>query len=296
MPETHVSMVHYPYFELRSQPITTVPSHSIAITYTNLEVSFYHWMREHVPVDVVPLDAVHSVGFDAETQPVYRAGQTGRLGQLQFAVEGAALVFHIDGIIPAPHGPAVGAVRHFFSRTDIELVGMGIKEDMARVRGAVWACDEYDDGRGPAVVELKRFGELRGVSISGGLGPLTEFLCGAAKWKSKKLQMSNWISRPLSTDQIRYASMDAWAGCACYFHLKTMPLLMPRLAPEEFISRFAASFQPAQWISERTLSPVIPRAEWPSDSLADTARDAGLEWSATSTGKILIRIAPLAPS
>jgi ribonuclease D len=34
------------------------------------------------------------------------------------------------------------------------------------------------------------------------------------KWKTKRLQMSNWEAAPLSAAQVVYAAMDAWAGLA----------------------------------------------------------------------------------
>lgn len=46
-------------------------------------------------------------------------------------------------------------------------------------------------------------------------------MAGVPPWKRKSLTISNWAQFPLSTNQIRYAAIDAWAGLHVYRFLTT---------------------------------------------------------------------------
>ena len=285
MQETHLRLSHFPAFDLRDQPRSPPPGAAVVvITYTNLEEVAGEWFAQHVPT----VGGAVLLGFDLEVQPVYRAGQTGRLGQLQFSTLTHAMVVHFDALVPARHGhPSVGCLRKLMQRTDVCLIGMGIGEDIRKVRNAVFACDEYDDGHGPTNVELKRFSVDRGVAISGGLGALAVHF-GAGVHKSKKLQMSNWVARPLTEAQVRYAALDAYHGLACYHALRDLPLVVKPLTPAEFRARCWAVFGPIfsarRWVSERRLAKEVPRNLWPADALLESARLAGMAAVTTGAG------------
>ncbi len=51
-------------------------------------------------------------------------------------------------------------------------------------------------------------------------GLCLHLVTGCRKWKTKKLQMSNWENCPLTVSQCEYAAMDAWAGLATVESIK----------------------------------------------------------------------------
>jgi len=61
-----------------------------------------------------------------------------------------------------------------------------------------------------------------------GLGGLCLALTPCVKWKTKRLQMSNWEACPLSEAQVIYAAMDAYAGLISYEALLALKRQPPR--------------------------------------------------------------------
>ena len=159
-----------------------------------------------------------------------------RLSTIQLATRDAVLVYQASAAVAAPRGsPASGSLAALLASTTHAFVGMGIAQDFKLVAGSAARATGGGASASAAapppqrLVELKKMGAERGVVVPGGLLGLAEALLGLPKWKSKRLQMSNWAAAPLSAAQIRYAAMDAHAGLACYDALLARPPPAPPL-------------------------------------------------------------------
>ena len=144
-----------------------------------------------------------TVGLDTEWRVVHgEAGRANRMAVLQLCVGRRCLVFQIAR---ADYVPA--ALRVFLACPDHSFAGVAVGNDVERlhvdcgiaVAGAV-------DLRHVAAEVLAR-PELRGA----GLKTLAREVMGAHVDKEERVTRSRW-DRPLSTEQVRYASIDAFVS------------------------------------------------------------------------------------
>jgi hypothetical protein len=235
----------------------------LTFVYTNQEAVAHEWIVRHIlggeeaesaaaaPSSAAAAAAASSsssasasarivspvVGFDAEWKPTFQKGQVPRIGTIQLGTErGGALVVQINALIPAPAGtPAAGCLGRLLDDPRLTFVGMGIAQDFNKVRAeakkaggstAFAAVGGLGGGRGASLCDLKTFGTERGVSVKGGLLGLAQHVDPAmAKWKSNRLQTSDWSAFPLSEAQVRYAGMDAVAAAVAHTRLSILALV-----------------------------------------------------------------------
>lgn len=229
------------------------------ILYTNDEVEVHKWIVLNIA------GGKGYVGFDAEWRPTFKKGDKPQLGTLQFATVDAALVVQVNAYRFAPRGhPAVGCLQLLIlTNPSIVLLGMSVQEDLSKAIEYLQTRQAYvqTPGTTAGTLELKTYGQARGINVPGGLLAITLLLGGGGsgggsggeddaaadtgsgaaasasagpraevvKWKSNKLQMSNWCKWPLEGKCIRYAACDAWAAAFCYSKLVTMPIVAPPL-------------------------------------------------------------------
>lgn len=217
MSRLHKDFVHDPYVELRSQD----GSGDVAILYTNIESEVDAWFRGLGNTSTI-------LGFDTEWRPVFVKGQETKLATIQISTAFSAIVIQVNAIPPAMRSQS-SVLGRFLMSPGSTLVGMGIREDYNKVVEALLDATPAPRS-GPTLVDLKAMSISKGVHTSGGLlglaqhlEPPTSVSPGVAKWKSKKLQLSNWSRFPLDEPQIRYAAMDAWASLRCYTLLAALP-------------------------------------------------------------------------
>eukprot|EP00929_Paragymnodinium_shiwhaense_P014221 TRINITY_DN122110_c0_g1_i1.p1 TRINITY_DN122110_c0_g1~~TRINITY_DN122110_c0_g1_i1.p1 ORF type:complete len:371 (+),score=40.77 TRINITY_DN122110_c0_g1_i1:105-1217(+) len=152
-------------------------------------------------------------GMDLEWRPVFQAGQTSPTSILSLSSPESALVLLWDVLSAKKAGmwPPFPACLLQLLEDDSEIkAGMGLTQDAQRL------AQEYRCGlvlRG--LLNLKLFQRLqdkpiRGDLVGGGLSGAGSKLLGKPVPKSKKVTMSNWNQRPLSSEQIRYAACDAY--------------------------------------------------------------------------------------
>lgn len=83
-------------------------------------------------------------------------------------------------------------------------------------------------GGGARPLELKTFGQARGVDVPGGLEALTLAVAPGgevAPWKVRSIQVSDWEAWPLDEPHVRYAAVDAWASLLCFMRLAGRPVV-----------------------------------------------------------------------
>ena len=191
---------------------------ALSILYTNCEEAVHKWLAS------VASSAVF--GFDTENRPVFRKGQSSQLALIQLSTRTCALVVQWSHYQRAPAAsPASHCLARFFCNPALSLCGMGCVSDFRQ-----WARELQGGGGGeagagggrqaprPALLELEQLrGGLDLAGAAKGLAGLCQLLIPEVqKWKSKRIQMSNWEASPLSVAQIVYAAMDGWAGLAAY--------------------------------------------------------------------------------
>jgi ribonuclease D len=205
--------------------VSGAPS-TLTVTSTNDPAALARWVGEHV-LGVARAGRQTVVGFDTETRPAFRKGESYPVSLLQLYVRGAreALVAHIG----AQQAPAVegqdrlAPLRALLECPHVVLVGVAAGPDVQGLRevcglppgtarrGAAGAAAGAEERA--QVVDLKDASVKLQCAVRGGLQGLAQSLLGALKWKSKRLQLSRWDLFPLSRAQELYAALDAvWGG------------------------------------------------------------------------------------
>jgi ribonuclease D len=144
------------------------------------------------------------LGFDTETRPAFRKGESYDPSLLQLAGEQAVYLFQLQQTGFTPTMLAI------LADPKIIKAGVAIERDVSEL------C-EVADFRPAGFVELTLFAKLAEIKNLG-LRGLTAILFGFRI--SKKEQVSNWARKELSTSQQTYAATDAWLGHKIYLSFK----------------------------------------------------------------------------
>ena len=144
------------------------------------------------------------LGFDTETRPAFRKGESYDPSLLQLATETEVFLFQIQqtGLIQE--------LLDILADRNILKVGVAIDRDISELQAVT---DFEPDG----FVELADHAKEANIKNLG-LRGLTAILFGFRI--SKKEQVSNWARKELSLSQQRYAATDAWLGRKIFIHLK----------------------------------------------------------------------------
>ena len=143
------------------------------------------------------------VGFDTETRPAFRKGESYPPALLQLA--GEAVVW----IIPLQRFDCSAFLKEIFQEANLVKAGIGTVDDLRQLR-KVFAFDEA------GVVDVGALARRRGIEQTG-LRNLAGIVLGFRIPKGKRT--SNWAAARLTRQQIGYAAMDAWAARALYLAL-----------------------------------------------------------------------------
>jgi ribonuclease D len=162
--------------------------------------------------------AVHSLahekvmGFDTETRPSFRAGQSHPVSLVQVAGSHAVFLFQLHRLDCGP------ALRDLLENPAIVKTGIALADDLAQLR-KVFAFTEKN------VVDLGRVARQHGIKQSG-VRSLAGMFLG---WRiTKSARTSNWSNHELSPKQITYAATDAWVCRELYIEFQKRGLLEPR--------------------------------------------------------------------
>ena len=148
------------------------------------------------------------VGFDTETRPAFRAGQSYPPALVQVATARAVYLFqlaqldHSAVLAPLLGSPTVKA-------------GVGLAEDLRQLRPMF----EFTPA---AIVDLGAVARRHGLERSG-VRALAALFLGIRIPKGTKT--SNWAARRLSAAQIAYAATDAWVCRELYLKFEALRLL-----------------------------------------------------------------------
>jgi len=158
------------------------------------------------------------LGFDTETRPAFKKGQTYLPSLLQLAGSKAIYLFQLSNVsLPQP-------LRDILSNPRIIKTGVALKDDIIKLQ-------EIAGFKPSGFADLSDMAVQAGIK-NHGLRGLAAVLLGFRI--SKQARVSNWSVKALSQAQITYAATDAWVSRKLFFCLKE---LLPEEARDTFFCK-----------------------------------------------------------
>lgn len=156
--------------------------------------------------DLVNLDLgnVRELGFDTETRPSFRKGESYKIALLQLATDTDAYLIRMH------HVTQFQELKRVFEDGTILKVGAAIRDDLKKLQTAFSFTPR-------GFIELQQVAKVKGLK-NFGLKGMTEEVLNAKLSKGSKL--TNWEAKVLTEPQQRYAATDAWVGLEIYRKLK----------------------------------------------------------------------------
>ena len=142
------------------------------------------------------------LGFDTETRPAFRKGESYPPALVQLAGEAVVWIFPLQRI------DCSALLQEVFQSENLKA-GIGIADDLRQMK-KVFAFEESN------VVDVGAIARRQGVEQTG-LRNLAGIVLGYRIPKGSRT--SNWGAARLTRQQIAYAAMDAWAARALYLRL-----------------------------------------------------------------------------
>ena len=155
------------------------------------------------------LAAEASVGWDTETRPAFRAGESYLPSLVQAATARAVYLFPLAKM---DFSKVVGGL---FAEPSIVKAGISVADDLKKLK-AVFPFDEA------SVLDLGHAARRAGLKQTG-LRNLAAVFLGFRVPKGAKT--TNWASARLTAQQVRYAATDAWACRELYLRFQELGFL-----------------------------------------------------------------------
>lgn len=149
------------------------------------------------------------VGFDIETRPAFKPGESYPPALVQFATATAVYLMQVQ---QQDYSAVMQAV---FSSATVVKTGVSVADDLRNLK-KLFAFEER------AVVDLGKVAKRHGLEQSG-VRNLAGIFLGARIPKGAKT--TNWAARRLSPQQIAYAATDAWVCRELYLRFGELNLL-----------------------------------------------------------------------
>jgi len=165
--------------------------------------------KEDVEKAVAEIEQFSIIGFDTESRPAFKKGESYPISLLQFATSQKVYLFRVNKIgMPPP-------VSRLLSNASIIKLGIALHDDIKDLRQLGVANPQgYQD--------IHSFIKDKGV-INTGLRKLAAMILGFRISKSQ--QTSNWENEVLNERQQVYAATDAWVCLKIYEKLKELKLI-----------------------------------------------------------------------
>jgi len=165
--------------------------------------------REDMERAAADFAAERVVGFDTETRPSFRVGESHPPALAQAATARAVYLFPL---LRLDFSSLLGALLS--SKVTIKA-GVGLGEDLRQLRKS-FAFEPA------AIVDLGAVARRHQLEKSG-VRPLAAMLLGFRIPKGAKT--TNWAAQRLSPQQIAYAATDAWACRELYLKFETLGMI-----------------------------------------------------------------------
>jgi ribonuclease D len=149
------------------------------------------------------------IGFDTETRPAFRPGESYLPSLVQFATAGAVYLLQVQ------QQDYSAAMREIFSSEKVVKAGVSVTDDLRNLKKLF----EFEER---AVVDLGKAARRHGLKQTG-VRNLAGIFLGTRIPKGAKT--TNWAARRLTPQQIAYAATDAWACRELYLRFKQLNLV-----------------------------------------------------------------------
>ena len=143
------------------------------------------------------------LGFDTETRPAFRKGESYPTALVQLAGEAVVWIF------PLQRFDFSLTLKGIFENPLLVKAGIGVADDLRQMK-KLFAFEDAN------VVDVGALARRQGVEQTG-LRNLAGIVLGYRIPKGSRT--SNWGAARLTRQQIAYAAMDAWAARALYLQL-----------------------------------------------------------------------------
>lgn len=149
------------------------------------------------------LSSYSLLGFDTETKPSFKKGETHPVSLLQLATEDRVYLFRLNkcGFLPS--------LRKLLASTRIIKIGVGIRDDVRLLR-------RLGEFKAASFVDLQTYVMEFGIEDKS-FSKLMAIIFGVKI--SKRQRTSNWEATILTEPQVRYAATDAWGALQMYKQL-----------------------------------------------------------------------------
>jgi len=148
------------------------------------------------------------LGFDTESRPSFKKGQSYLPSLIQFATRDAVYLFQIDSRwIP-------DEIVRVMENPLVIKAGLALQQDLTKLK-------QIRNFQEKKTVDLAQIASRKGMQKTG-LRSLAALLMGIRI--SKSAQVTNWSKPDLTPAQIQYAATDAWASRELYFKLSDFNL------------------------------------------------------------------------
>jgi ribonuclease D len=152
------------------------------------------------------LRAAKELGFDTETRPAFKKGDSFKVALLQLATEQNAYLIRLHGLRD------YSILKDVFENAQILKVGVAIRDDLKSLQ-KLFKFHPHN------FIELQDLARDKGLK-NFGLKGMTEEVLQARL--SKRAKTSNWEAQVLSDQQIMYAATDAWIGLKLYHKINAL--------------------------------------------------------------------------
>lgn len=158
---------------------------------------------EDVDAAVAILSKESMIGFDTETRPSFKKGESNSISLLQLATKTHSFLFRLHLIGSSQ------SLKELLESMTIRKVGLSVHDDFRALNKWMPVCPKN-------FIELQMYVKPFGIEE---MGLQKIFAILFQERISKKQQLSNWENKVLSPAQQMYASIDAWACLAIYAEL-----------------------------------------------------------------------------
>jgi ribonuclease D len=149
-----------------------------------------------------------AVGFDTETRPSFRVGESYPPSLAQVATARAVYLFQVR------HKPIAAAVAEVLATEHVIKAGIGLADDLKALKKVIQFTEK-------SIVDLGAMATRHGLRQTG-VRNLTGLFLGFRIPKGTKT--SNWSRPQLTRQQVTYAATDAWACRELFLRFRNLGL------------------------------------------------------------------------
>ncbi len=153
------------------------------------------------------------LGFDTETRPAFRVGESYQPSLLQLASKEEVFLFQLKKT------GLTKKMLKILSDKKIIKVGVAIRNDLKELREMA----DFTPGGFVELADCAKRAQIKNLGLRGMAALLLGFRI------SKKEQVSNWACREMTPSQITYAATDAWLGREIHLHMNNLGLIIQTL-------------------------------------------------------------------